>query len=137
MSDRENFWKLPRSFAWGLPLVAAWSAGFVYAVFHLILGVPREKLASPVLAFSGITTAFVILIPWAIRYRISHHGDRKYMIAVISGYFLVFDLLVGVYTVKLRVLLPRDAVAIVIIAILLFCVSMLISLFRKLHRLGL
>jgi hypothetical protein len=131
MPHREKFWKLPRKFAWGLPLVAAGTSGLVYVVFHSILRVPQEMLFWSELAFSGITVMFIILIFWAIEYRISHDGDIRLMIVVVCGYFVSFNLLAAHYMIKLDLLAPRDAFGSVTVALVLFFASMLFSILRR------
>lgn len=118
------------SFAWGLPLFAAFSSGSVYVAFHLVLKVPQEKLVSPEVVFSSSTVVFVILLWFAVKYRLSHPGNSTFMIAAVCGYVLAFNLMVAHYLIKLNIQSPRDAIGIIVCSIVIFCFGALVG-FRK------
>jgi len=124
--------RLRLSLAWGLPPLAAFSSGFVYFAFHLILKVSQEKLVLPELAFSGSTVVFVMLLYFAIKYRISHAGNSIFMVAAICGYVLTLNLLVAHYLVKLNIEPPRDALGIMICSLVLFSFGALIGIRKRL-----
>jgi len=92
--------------------------------------VRQQKLVLPELAFSGSVVAFVILLYFAVKYRLSHSGNSTFMVAAGCGYALAFNLLVAHYLVKLDIKSPRDALGIMICSVVIFCFGALVG-FRK------
>ena len=80
-----SIWKLPRAFGWVLLLGAAWVFALVYAILHLFLGIPVDRITSPYIAFAALTCGLGIGVFWAAGYGKRIKSFRP-VLYVVAGY---------------------------------------------------
>jgi hypothetical protein len=107
--DELSIWRIPRSFAWVLPLGGAWVSFLVYVGLHLVMKVPLNAIVAPCLAFTAITMALALCALWAARHAGSRSGNRKPIVLVIGAYLFLFTLLASYYAAALNLASSRIA----------------------------
>jgi hypothetical protein len=127
--ERAHIWKLPRDFAWELPLVAAWLFVSVYIVLHVFLGVPVGRIVSPYLAFAGLSCAMIVGVSWAARYGAQIKSNLP-VVCVVAAYGLVCFPLWAHYAHSLGIGNPKAVIGGAWISGGIWCVTLVLVILR-------
>jgi hypothetical protein len=122
-------WKLPRDFAWILPLSAAWVFVLVYTILHVFLGVPMGRIVSPYLAFAALTLAMGVGVFWGARYGARIKSNLP-VVCVVAAYGLVCFPLWAHYAHSLGIGNPKAVIGGAWISGGIWCVTLTLVILR-------